>query len=123
VLDTLAKLIFDLTAVLEDALIAHGVQTNRMDEVVSIPRAGLIVSAGVVLLEEDPTAKVVQLDVLVRSHRLVNKMLIESFAGVGPEESTAKKQAFGKFLRSSIHVLPAVLVDVKYGVDHIEWES
>ena len=65
----------------------------------------------VVRVVNHPNARVVQLDVCARSKRLVNKILIESFGGLGPDESKAAEQAFGKFLRSSFHVLLAVLVE------------
>ena len=114
---------FDPAVALEDAFKAHGVLTNRIAQGVSIDEANLVVSAGVVRVDNHPNARVVQLDVRAYSQRLANKVLIESFGGVGADESKATEQAFGKFLRSSIHVLLATLVEAKYGNDQVEWES
>jgi hypothetical protein len=110
-------------AALEDAFKAHGVQTNRTDQVVSILGTDLSFSAAVVQSFEHPNQRVVQLDVRAKSQRLAPHLLIESFAGLGPDESSAAKDAFNKFLRCSMHVLLAVIVDVKYGTDQVEWTS
>lgn len=69
------------------------------------------------------SATTVQLDVRVRSQQLANEWLIESFGGAEPDESKAVEEAFGKFLRSSLHVLLATLVYAKHGKDQVEWES
>lgn len=113
----------DPVAVLDDALKAHGLFTNRISQGIAIQGSDLLVSAAIVRVEKHPNARTVQLDVRVVSQRLANGWLIESFGGVGPDESKAIEEAFGKFLRSSIHVLLATLVDVKYGGDQVEWES
>jgi hypothetical protein len=97
--------------------------TARTDQDVSIPASDLVVSAGLVRVVNHPKARVVQLDVRAKSPTLAGTLLIESFAGVGSDESEAAKQAFGKFLRSSMHVLLASLVDTKYGDGQVEWDS
>lgn len=113
----------DPLAALDDALKSHGLLTNKTSQGITIQGSDLLVSAEIVRVVKHPTAKIAQLDVRVRSERLANGWLIESFGGVGPDESKAIEDAFGKFLRSSIHVLLATLVDVKYGEDQVEWES
>jgi len=112
----------DLVAALDDALKAHGLLTNRTSQGISIQGSDFLVSAAIVRVEKHPNARIVQLDVRVRSHWLVNGWLTESFGGVGPDESKAVEDALGKFLRSSIHVLLASLVDAKYGQNQVEWE-
>jgi hypothetical protein len=113
----------DPVAALDDSLKAHGLLTNRTSQGIAIDGSDLVVTAAIVRVEKHPNARIVQLDVPVRSKRLVNGWLIESFSGVGPDESKAIEDAFGKFLRSSIHVLLASLVDAKYGENQVEWES
>jgi Family of unknown function (DUF6348) len=114
---------FDPVAALQEVLIAHGLNTTRTDQCVLIPASDLMVFVGVVRVDKHPNARVFQLDVRVESPLFTGKLLIESFAGVGPDESDAAKQAFGKFLRGSMHVLLACLVDVKRDDDQIEWDS
>ena len=114
----------DPVAALDDALKTHGLFTNRTSQGIAIQGLDpLIVSAAIVRVEEHSNARIVQLDVRVRSPRLANGWLIKSFGGVRPDECNAFEEAFGKFLRSSIHVLLALLVDPKYGRDQVEWQS
>jgi len=61
--------------------------------------------------------------VRVSSKRLIDRVLVESFAGWALEEDEAAKQAFEKFLRASLHVLLAVLVEPGLGADQVEWET
>jgi hypothetical protein len=114
---------FDPVAALQEVLTSHGMNTTQTDQGILIPASDLIISARVVRMENHPKAKLAQLDVSAESQRLAGKLLIESFAGWGPDEAEATKQAFGKFVRSSMHVLLAALVDTKYGADQVEWDS
>jgi hypothetical protein len=120
--DTLVAMNVDVVATLDDALKAHGLLTNRTSQGIAIQGSDLLVSGAIVRSENHPRARIVQLDVQVRSQRLVKGWLIESFGGVGQDEPKAVEDAFGKFLRSSIHVLLAMLVEAKYGGDQVEWE-
>jgi hypothetical protein len=122
-LDTLVEMTFDPSAALQEVLTAHGMNTTRTDQGISIPASDLIVSASVVRVQNHTKAMLAQLDVRATSPRLAGKLLIESFAGWGPDEPEAAKQAFHKFLRSSMHVLLAALVDAKHGADQVEWDS
>jgi hypothetical protein len=114
---------FDPTAALQKVLDAHGIQTNPSDQGFLIRESDLVLSASVVRVQNHPTNTMVQLDVRAISQWLGGKLLIESFAGWGSDESEAAEQAFRKFLRASMHVLLAVLVDPRYGDDQVEWES
>ncbi len=88
----------DPVAALDAALKAHGLLTNRTSQGIAIQGSDLLVSAAIVRVEKHPNARIVQLDVRARSQRLANGWLIESFGGVGPDESKAVEEAFGKFL-------------------------
>ena len=119
----LIEMTFDPAAALQNALDAHGMHTNPIDQGILISKSGLVLSTSVVRVQSHPSTTMVQLDVRAMSQRLGGKLLIESFAGWGTDESEATEQAFRKFLRASMHVLLAVLVDTKYGADQVEWES
>jgi hypothetical protein len=114
---------FDPTSALQQVLGAHGFKTDSVDQGLLVGESGLILSAEVVRVQNHPQTTMVQLDVRAVSPRLGDKLLIESFAGGGTDESGAAEQAFRKFLRGSLHVLLAVLVDSKFGVDQVEWET
>ena len=110
---------FDITAALHELLDQHGLKTNRVGEKLSISDKGVGFS-GAVLDHSNP--KLVQLDIRVQAPALGKRTLIESFAGIGDNRLEAARDAFGKFLRASLHVLLAVLVERKLGADQVEWE-
>ena len=114
---------FDPAAALQEVLEAHGMHSIPTDQGISIRESDLVLSVGVIRVQNQPSATTVQLDVRAMSQRLGGKLLIESFAVWGSNESDATEQAFRKFVRASMHVLLAALVDPKHGADQVEWES
>jgi hypothetical protein len=114
---------FDPVSAFQRMLDAHGMHTDQTDQGILVREFGLVLSAAVVRAQNQPTNTMVQMDVRAMSSRLGGKLLIESFAGWGSDESAATEQAFRKLLRASMHVLLAFLVDPKHGADQVEWES
>jgi hypothetical protein len=114
---------FDTTTAIQNAFNAHGLRTNWTDQGIEVLESGLVISANIVRLQNRDTITTVQLDVCAMSKKLNDKLLIESFAGRGSDESQAVEQAFRKFTRASMHTILAILVDPIYGEDQIEWES
>ena len=66
-------------------------------------------------------AKIVQLDIIANSPRIAPRFIVESIAGVGSDRSTAAKDAFGKFLLGSFHVLLTALADHSCDSNPAEW--
>jgi len=120
---TLVAMTLDLSAALQETLNAHGLRADRRDGTVSVAEASLMMFPSIVRVDTHQNCKVVQLDVRVSSPRLSKKVLVESFAGVGVGEMEASKNAFGKFMKSCLHVLVAVLVDARFGEDQVEWDT
>ncbi len=66
--------------------------------------------------------RIIQLDVCVKSPSLLSeRVIIESFAGVGDTYGDAVRNAFEKFCMASLHVLLSVFVDQNYGEDQVDW--
>jgi hypothetical protein len=120
---TLIEMTFNPAAALCEVLREHGIHADLSDEGVSVLESDLFVSAYIVKVTQHPNTKAVQLDVRVSSKRLIDRVVVESFAGWAPEEDEAAKQAFEKFMRASLHVLLAVLVEPRLGENQAEWET
>jgi len=65
----------------------------------------------------------VQVDFAVESPRLGSLPLLDSFAGVGNSRDDAERNAAGKFLQSSLHVIAAALTRHDRDSSQVEWED
>ncbi|HZR30152.1 MAG TPA: DUF6348 family protein [Terriglobales bacterium] len=104
---------------MQELLDSHGVPSSRDVERVVIPKAGVAFSAAIV---QRVHPKIIQLDIRVQAPLLGDKLLIESFAGIGDDEREAGMNAFEKFSHASFHVLLAVLVEAAAGSNQVDWE-
>jgi hypothetical protein len=66
-------------------------------------------------------SKLVQLDVVAHSPRIAPRCIVESMAGVGADRPAAERDAFGKFLLGSFHVLLTALADHSCESNPAEW--
>lgn len=64
---------------------------------------------------------IVQLDVVAYSPRIAPRYIVESMAGLGADRSAAERDAFGKFLLGSFHVLLTALADHSCESNPAEW--
>jgi len=114
---------FDPAAELERVFEEHEMHSNRKGQSVSIPESDFTVSIVIVSVTRHATTVLTQLDVRVESKGLGRRLLVESFAGMGCDESEALKDAFVTFLKASLHVLLATLVDSRHGSYQADWDS
>ncbi len=71
-----------------------------------------------------PKGALIQLDVRVRSQRLLqDRTLIESWAGYGDDTDEAIRQAFDAFSIDSLPAILAVFVDRNLEPDQVEWDT
>ena len=110
----------DVTSTLQEILEAHSVHTRPEGQ--ALAAGNMIVSAWVFKKPSATATSLFQLDVNVRSPLIGARTLVESFAGWGTDEPQAIKQAWAKFMRSSLHVLLEVFVGEGQGENQIEWE-
>ena len=66
-------------------------------------------------------AKIIQLDIVVHSPRIPHRYIVESMAGIGADQAEAEREAFGKFLMGSFHVLLTALADHTCDSNPAEW--
>jgi hypothetical protein len=64
-----------------------------------------------------------QLDLRVRAPALGERMIVESFAGIGANVEAALTSAFDRLARGSLHVIMSALVAESLGADQVEWET
>jgi hypothetical protein len=114
---------FDPIAELQKVFEEHELRSDRKGQSVTVAESDLAASAVLVSVDKYPNAVLAQLDMRVESKKLGERLLVESFAGLGPDESEALKHAFAQFLKASLHVLLATLVDSKHGNHQVEWDS
>jgi hypothetical protein len=100
----------------------HGIGSER--------RAGLIQATDGLTVEPRVSARddvrgtaQVQVDFAIGSPRLEGVPLIDSFAGVGNTRDDAERNAAGKFLQGSFHVIAAALTDNSSNASQVEWDD
>jgi hypothetical protein len=114
---------FDPIGALYDTLKAHEAPATRVGDRLILGEQGVaVLSAAVFNVLKDPEGVKLQLDVRVSSPRFGDTVLIESFAGLGKDEDDAVQHGFWKFMRASMLVLMASLVDAKFGEEQVEWQ-
>jgi hypothetical protein len=107
---------------LRESFAAHGLEGE--------PASGALAFRGDLKLEPRVTVRgtangttQVQVDFAVHSPRLGGLPLLDSFAGIGATREEAEKDAFGKFLSGSLHVIAESLTDHRCDSDQVDWED
>jgi hypothetical protein len=106
---------------LQSALEAHGVASVIDGGCVRLLGADLALEPRVFDGPDNAQSKIVQLDVLAHSPRVAPRCIVESMAGLGSDRSAAERDAFGKFLLGSFHVLLTALADHSCASNPAEW--
>jgi hypothetical protein len=106
---------------LREAFVTHGLQGDVADGALALPDQ-LRVQPRVSEREVVNGAAQVQVDFAVESPRLAQPM-VDSFAGVGASRDEAEKNAFGKFLQGSFHVIAESLTDHRCDADQVDWDE
>lgn len=65
----------------------------------------------------------VQVDFAVQSPRMLDIPFLDSFAGLGPSPDDALRNAYGKFLQGSFHVIAESLTSHACDAEQVEWEK
>lgn len=112
---------FMLEAVCE-SFTAHGLTCERRDGRACV-RDGLSIEPRLFTHEPINGNERLQLDLAIESPRLGGVELLESFAGIGRTRDEAEKDAFGKFLRGSFHVIAEALTEHRCDADQVAWED
>jgi hypothetical protein len=107
---------------LHSALEAHGVASVIDGGCVRLI-GGVDLALEPRLLDGPPNehSKIVQLDVVAHSPRIAPRCIVESMAGLGADRSAAERDAFGKFLLGSFHVLLTALADHSCESNPAQW--
>ena len=103
------------------ALEAHDVSSTIQDDVVRLTGSDLEFEPRVFDGPPNEHSEIVQLDIVARSRRIAPHYVVESMAGVGSDRSSAERDAFGRFLLGSFHVLLTVLADHSCPSNPAEW--
>lgn len=107
---------------LQQILVEHGLIVHRQGTMLRIEGTSLTLEAQV-FERTHPSWSQLQLDIRATDPlQLGDRVLIESFAGVGNNIAAALHQGFEKFCRASLHVILASLVAPTLGEDQVEWE-
>ncbi len=110
-----------LREALKSTCVAHGIAAEAEGLAVRI-QDGLIIEPTVVG-REHPTGSIhVQADFRIRSPRLGELPLLDSFSGLGATLQDAQHDAYGKFAQGSFHVLIESLTTHPGAADRVEWE-
>jgi uncharacterized protein DUF6348 len=100
----------------------HGIGAERSAGIIRTTD-GLTVEPRVALRDDVRGTAQVQVDFAVGSPRLDGLPLVDSFAGVGNTRDEAERNAAGKFLQGSFHVIAAALTSSNGNTDQVEWED
>lgn len=101
---------------------AHGIECERRENRI-LAADGLTVEARVFPREELRGTSQAQVDFVVESPLLAGLPLVDSFAGVGNSGDEAERNAAGKFLQGSFHVVAEALTDHRCDAAQVEWED
>ncbi|MCI4569484.1 DUF6348 family protein [Lysobacter sp. CFH 32150] len=99
-----------IESLLENALLAHGIQSVCADGSFLIP-GDLRLTPLVHEMSTVPDHRTISLEILAESPRLNGGIISECFAGIASTTAEAINQAFGKFLLGTFHVLLEALSD------------
>lgn len=104
------------------ALEAHGI-VSTIDGAVVRMAGGSDVTFEPRVFDGPPNerARIIQLDIVVRSPRIAPRCIVESMAGIGADQVEAERVAFGKFLMGPFHVLLTALADHTCESNPADW--
>jgi len=100
----------------------HGIDCERRAGLIQATD-GLTVEPRVFPRDDVRGTAQVQVDFAIESPRLKGVPLLDSFAGVGNTRDDAERNAAGKFLQGSFHVIAAALTSHDCNAGPVEWED
>jgi hypothetical protein len=100
----------------------HGIACERRAGRIHAPD-GLTVEPRAFPREDVRGTAQVQVDFAIESPRLAGVPLVDSFAGVGNTRDEAERNAAGKFLQGSFHVVTDALTSHDCHAGQVEWEN
>lgn len=106
---------------LHSALEAHCVASTIDGPCVRLLDSDLALEPRVFDGPDNAHSKIIQLDIVAHSARIAPRCIVESMAGLGADRSAAEKDAFGKFLLGSFHVLLTALAEHSCESTPAEW--
>jgi hypothetical protein len=106
---------------LREAFVTHGLEGDVADGVLALPDH-LRVEPRVSERDGINGAAQVQVDFAIESPRLAQPM-VDSFAGVGASREEAERNALGKFLHGSFHVIAESLTSHRGDADQVDWDE
>jgi hypothetical protein len=110
-----------VTSAIAAAFRAHGIATREAQSCVNV--GDLQIRAFTRMGPRHSSSVTIQLDVVTEAPGLgPASPIVDSFAGVGSTELDAEKNAFGKFLLGSFHVLAEALSPHQCDSEQVEWE-
>jgi hypothetical protein len=107
--------------VLSSALEAHSIEYVIRDAAVELPDSSVTFSAEVRDGPPQTDSILLQLNVTIGAALLGGRVIRQSFAGLGDDRESAEKNASGKFLLSSFHVILSGLASHSCEQDGTEW--
>ncbi|MEO8063366.1 MAG: DUF6348 family protein [Pseudomonadota bacterium] len=111
-----------LLAYLQSGFADHGIGCERRSGVIHATD-GLTVEPRVSRREDVRGTAQVRVDFAIDSPLLAGVPLVDSFAGVGNTPDEAERNAAGKFLQGSFHVVAAALTSHDGDGGQVEWED
>jgi hypothetical protein len=103
------------------ALEAHSIEYTLRDDGVELPESGVSFAADTQDGPAQTDSVLLQLNVTTRAPLLGGRMIQQSFAGLGDDRESAEREAFGKFLLTSFHVILSGLASHACEQDGTEW--
>ena len=107
---------------LQASLAAHGLGCQRAGGTIRA-QDGLTLEPRVFPREAVQGTAQTQVDFVIESPRLQGVPILDSFAGVGDTAENAEKNAAGKFLQGSFHVIVEALTTHSCDSEQVEWEE
>lgn len=106
---------------LAKTLETHGIAAVRNENQVALPDCGLVFMARVQEAPPRSDSTIIQLDVGSHAPILGQRIVWNSFAGVGASRTEAERNAFGKFVLGPMHTLLVTLGNHRCPSDATEW--
>ncbi len=110
-----------LTEAIDLASRTHGLATNRAGEWVELDGGALRIRPQVHPHSRSDDRIALQIDFVVEAAALGHLQLVDSFAGIGNTQEAAERDAFGKFLLGSFHVIIEALSSHVCDSNQIDW--
>ena len=112
-----------MAGAISDAFAAHGMASNAVGSLVRVGE-DLRIRVRCHLRTQRQDGATIQLDIETETDALgASSPLMDSFAGIGPTQRDAAKNAFGKFLIGSFHVMAEALTSHRCDSGQVEWED